>query len=796
MSESERLLKDLNPEQREAVEYRGGPLLVLAGAGSGKTRVITYRIAHLIATGGIKPWQVLAVTFTNKAAGEMKSRIEQLVGPPAKSVWMSTFHAFGARFLRSEGHRLGLPRQFPILDEDDRLRLIREVFKDLHLDSKNPDPPMAVNAISWAKSQFKTPGEYAEEAETLYREYGQQHRAKLTIARAYEAYENRRRELHGMDFDDLLIGPLEILEQHPDVAESYRKRFVHILVDEYQDTNRPQYLLTKILAEGYRNLCVVGDDDQSIYRWRGADLRNILEFENDFPDTHTVRLESNYRSTAMILEAANDLIKKNRSRKGKTLRPTRDVGTPMRVITAVDAEDEADKIAREINTMVGSGKSRENGYPNFGDFAILYRTVAQSRALEETMVSHNIPYQVIGGIRFYERKEIKDALAYLRLIGNPEDEFSLRRVVNVPPRGIGPKTVEALVQIRDSQSTPEKPVSLFEILRRAEEFPGLSPRVKKAVSEFAQMILAWRKRAEEETFSLKVEEPLEEEKESEGPDRRIRTAESLRTGIPSFIQVAIGQSALVDTLFRSEDPKDQTAAENLRELVAAAGKMNRTVREILGAEYPDREEVPLLEALDVYLESVSLLGTIDNYEEGRGQVVLMTLHGAKGLEFPIVFLSGMEEGLCPHALSLDEHAGLEEERRLCYVGITRAKEQCYLSYASNRYINGNNQFMRPSRFLREISPNLLDYAGGRIGVGPRLWEEEPSDEDEEESSEPKKPSVGDVDFEAGDEVRHRTFGIGVVKRIEPIEGTHRVTVEFGRFGEKTFIQRVARLKKC
>lgn len=790
MKEMEHLLQDLNPEQREAVEYRGGPLLILAGAGSGKTRAITYRIAGLIATGEAKPWQILALTFTNKAAGEMKSRIESLVGPAAKQVWMSTFHSFGARFLRMEGHRIGLNRQFPILDEDDRERIIRDVVKELGLDTKKADPRKIAVEISKAKSEFKSPEEFLAEAESLIKQYGSRQLPKRVSARIYEIYEDRRREMSAMDFDDLLLAPLNILEEHPEVAEIYQKKFVHILVDEYQDTNRPQYLMVKNLSQGHRNLCVVGDDDQSIYRWRGADLRNILEFEKDFADTHIVKLESNYRSTATILEAASSLIQKNRGRRVKNLRATRPEGLPIKIITAADADDEADRIAGEIDTLTAAGQSRENGFPGYGDIAVFFRTAAQSRALEDAMIAHSIPYQVVGGIRFYERKEIKDALAYLRLIANPTDEFSLTRVVNVPPRGLGPKALSTLNQVRIDQSAPEKPVTLFEILTRATEFPSIPTRVGKTVSDFAQMILRRRKAAEEQTFSLTVEEEPIQSEPSE-TENSLTLDRSLRTGIPALISAILRESTLMDVLYSSKDPKDQSAAENLRELIVAAGRMNSTVREILAGEHPEKTEVSLLEALDVYLETVSLLGTIDNYQEGKGQVVLMTLHSAKGLEFPIVFMSGMEEGLCPHSFSLDDRAELEEERRLCYVGITRAKEQCYISHAGTRYLMGTSQSMRPSRFLREIPAERVEYSAAQFVYGRAQAEEEAAAADE--ASEVVRT---DIDFGVGDTVRHKTFGIGIVKKIEPIESTHRVTVEFGRFGEKSFVQRIARLKRC
>jgi DNA helicase-2/ATP-dependent DNA helicase PcrA len=776
MQDTSKLLENLNPPQREAVTHIEGPLLVLAGAGSGKTRVIAHRIAYILATDTAKPWQILAVTFTNKAAREMVERVESLVGPIARGIWISTFHAFGARFMRHEGEKVGIPRDFVILDTDDRRQLIRQILKGKGLTSKDADARVIASIISRWKNQQVDPERAAEEIEIATQKGTYVDPRQVTAASVYEPYEKLRRSRRALDFDDLLLYPLRVLEMRSDIKEEYQQRFHQILVDEYQDTNRPQHDLLDILAARHRNICVVGDDDQSIYGWRGARFENILNFDRDFDGTHIIRLEQNYRSTQNILTAAGGLVRRNRSRKGKELFTEAAAGHPIKVMVGVDAENEAEKVAREIRIL----EDARAGGPQWQNVAVLYRTTAQSRALEAALTAQKIPYQVVGGTRFYERKEVKDALAYLRLVVSSEDDLAVERVVNVPPRGVGPK---ALTLIRGfAEKLPGGSGSLFAALEKVEEIPGLPPSTARKIRDFVSLIHALRDRANGAEFPLT-------EPEDKGPVSETK-------GLPGFVMRVIDRSGLYQRL---KEADDEDALENLDELVAAAAAVSPAVRELLAAENPEEEKTSLHNALRVYLETVSLLTDIDMHKEGAGAVSLMTLHSAKGLEFPTVFITGLEEGLLPHFFSQDRRENLEEERRLCYVGITRAMERCYLCRAMERMIGGRTSTMRASRFLSEIPQEVLEHERSHLGTGAVRIGGPSSllrDAEREPAPQPKVRKVSnDPGFAVGDTVRHRTFGVGRVVALEPSGNSHRVTVRFDRFGEKTFIQRIARMVK-
>jgi DNA helicase-2/ATP-dependent DNA helicase PcrA len=645
------VLEGLNPAQRLAAQSNSGPLLILAGAGSGKTRVLTYRIAHLILDLGLPPWNLLAVTFTNKAAGEMRARVEALVGAEAsRQLWIGTFHAICARLLRQSAHAFGLDRNFTIYDEEDRRALMRRVLEALRIPERDLAPRAAIGQISRAKNAMVDPALFAQEA-------GFQ---RQTIAQVYAAYEAELRRNCAFDFDDLIAEPVRQLQKHPEVLARYQDRFHHVLIDEYQDTNRPQYLLASLLAARHRNLCVVGDDDQSIYQFRGADLRNILDFERDYPDAQVVRLEQNYRSTARILQAANAVIGHNRNRKGKELWTQGPDGEPLRLVECADDRGEARFAVQTISRLV-----RVEGL-NPGQVALLYRTNAQSRALEEELQRSGLPYVIVGSIRFYERKEVKDALAYLRLLANPADDLSLLRVINMPRRGIGDTALDHLQRFAQRQQ-----LSLRLALTRLEEVPELNPRSRKSMAEFAGLLDRLGKRKTE----------LE---------------------LPALGQEVLEESGYLDMLAEENSPEAEARRENLEQLLAF---MN---------EFSQEQEEPTLEA---FLEVVALMAPEDldgQKQERQDAVSLMTLHSAKGLEFPAVLLCGLEENLFPSSRAVEEEKSqrnsqaIEEERRLFYVGITRAERFLWLTCARQRFTYGSLMEAMPSRFLAEIPSQLLE----------------------------------------------------------------------------------------
>ena len=740
----ETLLSGLNGPQREAVTHAGSPLLIVAGAGSGKTRVLTHRIAYLLAERGAHPGQIIAITFTNKAAGEMKDRVAALVGPRARLMWVSTFHSACVRILRAEHAHAGLKSTFSIYDADDSRRLMQLVARELDLDPKRFPPRSLAAQVSNLKNELIGPEEFRNRAK------GPLERA---LAEAYELYQRRLREAHALDFDDLIMATVHLLQSHPEVAQAYRQRFRHVLVDEYQDTNHAQYMLVKELVgrdggdPAPAELCVVGDADQSIYAFRGATIRNILEFERDYPDARVILLEQNYRSTQTILSAANAVIERNPARKPKRLWSDQGAGEQIIGYVADTEHAEADWVAREINRLHG----REDVRP--GDVAVFYRTNAQSRVFEEVFIRVGMPYKVVGGVRFYERKEVRDALAYLRAIVNDDDTVSIRRVLNTPRRGIGDRA-EACVSALSTRDG----VSFGQALRRAGEAPGISTRSANGIADFVALLDELRE---------SVEDQLPEE----------------------VLEAVLQRSGLLPELEESLDPQDQGRAENLRELVAVA------------REYSERVEEPTLPG---FLEQVALVADADEVPaddpDHQGVVTLMTLHTAKGLEFPVVFLTGMEEGVFPHMRALTEEKELEEERRLAYVGITRARHRLYLSRAVARSAWGAPQYNMASRFADELPDDLVHWertgaaytswsgTGGGVGGRARGGFTGGTPKAQELASRlgidgsklataselPQGPRV-----EAGDRVNHQRYGLGRVMAVEGHGPGARAQVDFG-----------------
>ena len=642
-------LNDLNETQRAAVEHVDGPLLIIAGAGSGKTRVLTYRMAYLLERG-VSPSAILAVTFTNKAAAEMRERISQLIGPRADHVWMGTFHSMCVRILRRYADRLGFPNQFLIFDTADQLAAVRAVLKELDLDPKRNDPRSLLSSISAAKNNLLGPGEYAETASDFW---------ERTVARVYEKYQEKLRENGAFDFDDLLLATVRLFRQEEDVLQYYRDRFQYLMVDEYQDTNKVQYVLVNMLAEKHRNLCVVGDADQSIYRFRGADIRNILDFERDYPDATTIKLEQNYRSTKRIIEAANAVIANNFDRPAKNLWTDNPEGSPLYFYQATDERGESGFVADQIRQGI-----REEGR-EYADFTVLYRTHAQSRTFEEEFIRRGIPYRIVSGVRFYERKEIKDLLAYLRVIYNPLDEFSLRRIINVPRRGIGDVTVGKLDEFAAVNG-----MSLFEALTDSQALAELSTTASNRVQEFASLIEDLRAVAGDVSLTALADRVLE-------------------------------HSGYMSELRAERTIEAEARIENLREFLSVTRQFEQEQGGGLGE----------------FLEHVALVSDVDAYDADANSVTMMTLHAAKGLEFPVVFLVGMEDGVFPHSRALAEVSELEEERRLCYVGMTRAMEKLYLTCARQRMLYGQPVAGSVSLFINEIPSELIEDVSDTVHAG-------------------------------------------------------------------------------
>jgi DNA helicase-2/ATP-dependent DNA helicase PcrA len=708
------VLEGLNEAQREAVEAIEGPVLVLAGPGSGKTKVLVHRAAYLIKVCGLPPYSIMAVTFTNKAAREMKERLYKLLGDRVEELTVGTFHAICARILRREGPAIGIPSSFVIYDEEDQLSAVRQAVRELNLNEKLYRPPALLQAISRLKAELILPSDF--NPSTYWEE---------VMRRVYERYQEILKNHNALDFDDLLLAVVRLWREAPQVLEKYRRRFLQIMVDEFQDTNMPQYEILRELARVHRNLFAVGDEDQSIYRFRGADWRNVLRFREDFPDAKIILLEKNYRSTQNILDAARSIISHNPHRTPKMLYTERGRGLPLILYEAYDEADEGEFVVREIKRLIAKKLY------NPGDFAVMYRTNAQSRVVEEAFVRHNMPYKLVGAIRFYERKEIKDILAYLRLILNPMDDISLQRIINVPPRGIGPQTLKTLQNIAFSRAS-----SLYQVLKLVRDDPkhlGFSRQVSNSLLAFLNLLEDLSKAADEKDIISLLDYVLE------------------RTGYRDYLQ--------------DGTPEGQERWENVQELRKAAEEY---------ATFPPRE------GLAAFLEGVTLVSDVDNLEEKTEVPVLLTLHMAKGLEFPVVFIIGMEEGLFPHIRSYTDLEEMMEERRLCYVGITRAKDRVYLVYTFRRSPYRSFSPSEPSRFIKEIPSHLLRYYSDDLELEERK---------EVPSTPPASPS-----FRLGDKVRHPIFGEGVVVESAIKDGEEEVTVAFPGKGLKRLLVRVAKLE--
>ena len=718
------LFADLNPTQREAVAATEGPVLVVAGAGSGKTRVLTYRVAHLIRDLGVAPWEVLAITFTNKAAGEMKERVRSLVGPRAKGMWISTFHSACVRILRREAPRLGYSSRFTIYDAQDSLRAINQVIRDLRLDPKNFQPRAIRAKISNAKNELVDYESFLEQGGNF------RHEIEADI---YRLYQEQLLKNSAMDFDDLLMVATEVFDAFPDVLEYYRERFRYLHVDEFQDTNRAQYVLVRQLAGKRANICAVGDSDQSIYAFRGADIRNILNFERDFPQARVVVLDQNYRSTQTILEAANAVISHNGRRRPKRLWSDLGRGAPISLYTAEDEADEGGFVAEEIRKL-----SRE-GF-DLSRMAVFYRVNAQSRAVEESFARFGVSYRVIGTVRFYERREIKDVLAYLRVLANPADEVSVRRIINLPRRGIGDVTTGWLARFAEAEE-----ITFFEAARRHAENDSLAKRAHGAI----------------DTFLADME----------------KVADGAASGPAATVRAVLEEVGYLEAVEREGTVEAQGRAENLRELLSGAEEFEL-------AALPDEGEEPGgMRLVEQFLESVSLVSDTDGLDDEGGAVTLMTLHNAKGLEFPVVFIVGMEDGVFPYARALTDHDELEEERRLCYVGLTRAQERLYLSASRSRLLYGMSTYNPPSRFLREIPVGLVKKLGRRLRDHRR------------ESIGGRPRARAGIELAVDDQVRHDVWGIGRVVRVEGTGGGAQVEVDFPAKGTKRLLVHWAPLEK-
>lgn len=736
-------MQGLNKEQLDAVQTINGPMLILAGAGSGKTKVLTCRIAHLLQQG-VRPYRILAITFTNKAAAEMRERVDRMAGAAARDVWLFTFHAFCARLLRYELENLsGYANNFAIYDTSDSKNLIKQVLKEMNLDEKRFPLPAIISHISNAKNALLLPDAYAREASGYYEQQ---------VAKIYDAYQKKLQANNAVDFDDLLLLALRLLQENPAVREKYQRKFDYLMVDEYQDTNHAQYLLTKLLAAGHRNICVVGDADQSIYGWRGADIQNILDFEKDYPDAKLVKLEQNYRSTQVILDAANAVIDNNSGRKPKNLWTANGNGSEIIYYQANDERDEARYVIENIQ------KLQLNEGAKLGDMAVLYRTNAQSRVFEEMLIKSGIAYTMVGGTKFYERKEIKDALAYLRLIFNPSDSLSLLRIINVPRRGIGDATLARLQEYANASGQ-----SLFEVVSNAADVPGLASRFANKLDELSGLL-----------FELMGEA-------ADVPVKQLLDDVLLKTGY-------------LEELQSSKDPQDESRVENLKEMLS--------VTEEFAVKCERNGEEPTLEN---FLADVALVADIDDAELGEEAVTLMTLHSAKGLEFPDVFLVGMEEGIFPHSRTLMNDNEIEEERRLCYVGITRAEKHLFLSNARTRTIYGRTQYYTPSRFLQEVPRNLVHVIKRPVVQRPAMTSQvhKPTAKENANWFEQHKASffpressaAAGCSFHVGDKVMHKKWGAGTIVTAKAADDGQEVTVAFAGGGIRSLLTKYAKLEK-
>lgn len=723
------LVKHMNTEQSEAVRTTEGPLLIMAGAGSGKTRVLTHRIAYLLDEKGVSPYNILAITFTNKAAKEMKERVQKLVGEEAEVIWMSTFHSMCVRILRRDADRIGIERNFTIIDPTDQKSVIKDVLKRENIDPKRYEPRMFISAISNLKNELKTPQDALESANDFYTQM---------VAKVYEGYQNQLIRNQALDFDDLIMTTIKLFERVPDVLDYYQNKFQYIHVDEYQDTNKAQYTLVNLIAQKFKNLCVVGDSDQSIYGWRGADIQNILSFEEDYPNARTIFLEQNYRSTKTILNAANEVIRNNTERKPKGLWTANANGEKIKYYEAFSERDESEYVVREIFKQQKKGRKLK-------DIAVLYRTNAQSRVLEETFLKSNVPYVMVGGQKFYDRKEIKDVLSYLRLIANSADDISLRRVINIPKRGIGPSSVDKIAAYATSNS-----ISMFEALAEV-DFIGLSKKVTQAASEFYQLI----------NHLMQEQEFLE---------------------ISEIVEEVLIKSGYRDMLEREQTLEARSRLENIDEFMSVPKDYEKNT---------PLEEQSLIN----FLTDLSLVADVDeaNLEDG---VTLMTMHSAKGLEYPVVFIIGMEESIFPHlrAIKSDDDHEMEEERRISYVAITRAEEELYLTHASSRTLFGRSQSNPRSRFLNEIPDDLL-----------ALPERKQTTQIGQKRTAPKrgysqrtvvnnaKPSTSE--WNVGDKVTHKSWGEGMVSNVNVKNGSVELDIIFKSQGPKRLLAQFAPIEK-
>ncbi len=723
-------LEGLNPEQKQAVLHTEGPLLIFAGAGSGKTRVLTHRVAYLIEEKGIFPGNILAITFTNKAAREMKDRIQKLVTEGGSDVWISTFHSTCVRILRRDIERIEYSRNFVIYDDSDQISVIKDCLKELDLNEKYYPPREVKSIISDAKNRILSPNEYLKEAAGDFR--------KAKISEIYKLYEKKLKDSNALDFDDLIIKTLELFVLCPDILDFYQKKFKYIHVDEYQDTNEAQYQFIKALAGYYRNICVVGDDDQSIYGWRGANIQNILDFEKDFHDAHVVKLEQNYRSSRIILEAANHVIQNNYGRKQKRLWTNRKGGSRITLFKSRNEHEEAQYVCEQIEKMVSGGRNR------LSDFCVLYRVNAQSRIIEEMLMRFGIPYRIYGGLRFYDRKEIKDIIAYLRIIVNPADNVSLKRIINTPKRGIGNTTIQ---QLEDFAA--EKQDSLFGCLLDIDHASRIPVRTVKKLRNFTSLIS--KLMAFKESMSLK-----------------------------ELVEFLLDETGYLKQFLDQNTDEAKSRIENIREFVGAVQEYEESTPE---------------SSLEAFLENVALVSDIDTMDDQQNTVTLMTLHSAKGLEFPIVFMTGMEEGIFPHSRTFTDEDELEEERRLCYVGITRAEDHLFLTYSMQRTLFGSTSYNMPSRFINEIPNDFLESLdSGRLGsfgeskafsLSSKVFT--PSIIQRSKTGEKHK-------FTPGDKIHHEKFGIGTVVEAKGQGDDCRIKVAFPDNGIKELLVGYAPIK--
>ena len=720
------ILAGLNPAQLEAVEAIKGPVLILAGPGSGKTRVITQRVAYLIKECGVSPRHIMAVTFTNKAAKEMTERLDNLVSTAVKQLTLGTFHAICARILRQDGEAAGIDPHFVIYDDDDQIALTKRCLQELNLDPKHTTPSAIQNKISFAKSQVIDPKEYLARSRSYFEE---------VVGRVYERYQQMMKESAALDFDDLLMQTVQLLKHNPKVREHYQERYLHLLVDEFQDTNLVQYELIKLLGGKHRNICVVGDPDQSIYSWRSADLRNILNFEKDYPEAKVILLEQNYRSTKTILDVATGIIAANKERKPKDLWTENAAGEKATIVETYNEQEEAQFVVSEVDKLVREGRFKA------GDCAVMYRTNAQSRALEEAFIRYGLPYKLVAGTRFYERKEVRDVIAYLRYIQNGNDGVSLLRIINVPGRGVGQRTLSELTALAKSMNVNESETLQLLAAGKLEKIP-FNSRIAQSLAGFATMINELRAMSKEVCLSELFDKVCE------------------KSGYKNFL---------------ANDKEGEERWENVLEL--------RTVAK----EY---DELPPPTGLAAFLEGVTLVADVDSLDGSTDAVTLITLHQAKGLEFPAVFIVGLEEGVLPHIKSFDDPSQMEEERRLCYVGVTRAKQKVYLIRAFRRNLMGGNLVNEPSRFLSDIPKELITMAGTManeesIASAISSWNKTAVFE----------PSTDIPEFKAGDRVRHARFGEGMVVSYQTIKNDAEAVVAFNGIGVKKLLLSFAKLEK-